>query len=141
MWARLIEILLGLWLMASPFVFRSGGSLTNDVLCGLSVVILGFLSFWNRTAQAHYLSLLVAGWLIGFGYLAGYPAPVSAQNHIIAGLLLGMFAIIPNDVNELPAAWRRFYADKAGLGVRHTRRNDPMELRSQATKAGSKGEN
>jgi len=116
MWARVIEIMLGFWLLASPFIFRFAetekGNLANDLLCGLAVIVFGFLSFWNRASRAHFSTLLVAVWLMVLGYLAGHPAPPSAQNQIIVGLLLGMFAIIPNKTNEMPEAWRKFYADK-----------------------------
>ena len=109
-------MMLGFWLLASPFVFRfaetDGSSLANDLLCGLVILVFGFLSFWNRTGWAHFLILPVAAWLIIFGYLAGHPAPPSAQNQIIVGLLLAMFAIIPNKTNEMPEAWRKFYDEK-----------------------------
>ena len=36
----------------------------------------------------------------------------SSQNQIIVGLLLAMFAIIPNKTNEMPEAWRKFYDEK-----------------------------
>lgn len=111
MWSRVVEIMLGFWLMASPFIFGFG-SLINDLLCGIVIVVFGFLSFWNRTGWAHFLILLVAVWLIAFGYSTGHPAPPSAQNQIIVGLLLGMFAIIPNNANEMPDAWRMFYDEK-----------------------------
>lgn len=108
--------MLGFWLLASPFVFRSaetgGGGLANDLLCGLLVIIFGFLSYWNRTNWARFLTLVVAAWLIIFGYSAGHPAPPSAQNQIVVGLLLGMFAIIPNRTNEMPEAWNEFYGEK-----------------------------
>lgn len=105
--------MLGFWLMASPFIFRVSEitSVANDLLCGLAVTVLGFLSFWSRTSLAHFLTLIVALWLIVFGYIAGHPAPPSAQNQIVVGVLLGMFAIIPNRANEMPAAWKRFYKD------------------------------
>lgn len=113
MWARVVEIMLGFWLMASPFIFRGiemdGIRSANETLCGLLVAVLGFLSFWNPTRWAHFLTLLVAGFLIVSGYLAGHPAPPMAQNQIMVGLLLGMFAIIPNRTNEMPEPWRRFY--------------------------------
>ena len=116
MWARVTAIMLGFWLLASPFVFRfaetDGSSLANDLFCGLVILFFGFLSFWNRTGWAHFLILPVAAWLIIFGYLAGHPAPPSAQNQIIVGLLLAMFAIIPNKTNEMPEAWRKFYDEK-----------------------------
>ncbi len=102
--------MLGLWLMASPFIFRSSGSMVNEMLCGSLVLIFGFLSFWNRTRWAHFMILIVGLWLVISGYAAGHPAPPQSQNEIIVGLVLGMFAIIPNRANEIPAAWRKFYA-------------------------------
>lgn len=115
MWARVVEIMLGFWLMASPFVFRFAqtdtSSLANDLLCGTSAIVLGLMSFWNRTHWAHFLTLIVAIWLIGFGFIGGYPSPPQAQNQIVVGLLLGMFAIIPNRANEMPEDWRKFYTD------------------------------
>ena len=78
--------MLGFWLLASPFVFRfaetDGSSLANDLLCGLVILVFGFLSFWNRTGWAHFLILPVAAWLIIFGYLAGPPgAAVGAKSN------------------------------------------------------------
>ena len=111
MWARVIEIMLGFWLMASPFIFRPGRP-ANDLLCGLSVMVFGFLSYWRPTHGAHFLTLAVALWLVILGYSAGHPAPPPAQNQIIVGLLLAMFAIIPNRTSDMPEAWRKFYAGK-----------------------------
>lgn len=108
--------MLGFWLIMSRFVFRhdaaEGWFLTNDLLSGFAVMILGFLSFWQKTYWAHFLILAVALWLIVYGYLTGYPSPPAAQNQIVTGLLLAMLAIIPNDIDELPESWKKFYADK-----------------------------
>jgi hypothetical protein len=83
------------------------------MLYGLIAILLGFFSFWNRTVRAHFLLLPLAAWLIVFGYPAGLPAPPSAQNQIVIGLSLAMFAIIPNDADLIPPAWRRFYKSES----------------------------
>ena len=112
MWARVVEIMFGFWLLASPFIFNEGEkTLASNLPCGLLVIILGFLSYWNRTQGAHLLTILVALWLIVLGYWTGYPAPPSAQNQIMVGLLLAMFAIIPNWTNDLPEDWKKFYGN------------------------------
>jgi hypothetical protein len=53
MWARVIEIILGSRLMASPFIFRFAEtdrqSPASDLLCGLLVIIFGSFSDWNRS--------------------------------------------------------------------------------------------
>lgn len=116
MWARVVEISLGFWLMMSPFVFRivatDSAGLINDLLCGLLAITFGFLSFWKGIGWAHFLTLAVSAWLLVSGFWTGHPAPPEVQNRIVVGLLLAMFAIIPNDIDEMPEEWQRLYANK-----------------------------
>jgi hypothetical protein len=114
MWARVIEVMLGLWLAISPFIFRhaaeDGELWINDLACAFAIVALALLSFWQPLRYAHLAIGVVALWLIVFGYIGGYPAPPASQNHILLGLLLVTFAIIPNEANLPPRSWR-FYGD------------------------------
>ena len=54
----------------------------------------------------HVAELAVAGWLLGFGYLASALALPSLQNDILVAYVLMMFAIIPCDANRPPQGWR-----------------------------------
>jgi hypothetical protein len=57
--------------------------------------------------RAHLLNILVALWLLGFGYFGfGEPAPPAAQNNIVVGLILLMLAIIPSEATLPPKGWR-----------------------------------
>jgi hypothetical protein len=112
MWARIIEVMLGCWLAVSPFIFRHAADekvlWLNDLFSALAVIMLALISFWPPLRYAHVAIVVVALWLIGFGFWAsGYPAPPALQNDILVGLLLLMFAIIPNEANLPPPAWRR----------------------------------
>lgn len=116
MWARVVEIMIGCWLAMSPFIFRHPTSEPsywwNDLLCALAVILIASLSFWRPIQWVHLGQLIVAAWLIGFGYFSSsvphppetMPAP-SLQNDLIVGLFLAMFAIIPNEVSRPPKAW------------------------------------
>jgi hypothetical protein len=116
MWARVIEVMLGCWLAVSPFMFRhSPGDRAlwfNDLLSALAVIVLGLVSFWPPLRFAHVANLAVALWLIAFGFLAPYPTPSALQNDIVVGLLLLMFAIIPNNANKPPQPWREFLTNR-----------------------------
>ena len=110
MWSRVVEVMLGLWLILSPFIFRHPFDHTwwwvNDLSCGLLTIVLALFSFWPPCRQAHLAIILVALWLIGFGYFsAPWPAPAALQNAIFLGLILGMMAIIPNHASRPPASW------------------------------------
>jgi hypothetical protein len=118
MWGRVVECMLGIWLVLSPFIFghypQDQPLWRNDFAGGAAIVLFALLSFWRVLRHAHLLNLLVAAWLIGFGYVyGGYPASPGAQNDILLGLVLLLFAIIPNEANQPPRPWRHYYQQQA----------------------------
>lgn len=117
MWARVIELMLGCWLAVSPFIFRHSPEdrvlWFSDLLSALVIIVVVLVSFWPPLRFAHIANLAVALWLIAFGYWAPYPTPPALQNDIVVGLLLMMFAIIPNNANEPPQPWREFLIIRA----------------------------
>jgi hypothetical protein len=111
MWSRVVEVMLGVWLLLSPFIFRHPtGEVAwwaNDFACAALAITFGCLSFWEPTRRAHLATAALALWLIGFGYFSEpHPSPPAMQNDVFLGLLLLMFAIIPNDASLPPEGWR-----------------------------------
>jgi hypothetical protein len=111
MWARVVELMLGVWLAVSPFVFQHGPDApalwANDLGCATAVIALSLLSFWRRLAYAHLVTIGVALWLVGFGYAASSTLAAPAfQNEILVGLVLLMLAIVPNEASQPPPPWR-----------------------------------
>lgn len=111
MWARTVEFMLGCWLIISPFIFRLPADQTslwlNDMSCGFAVVVISLLSYAPRLRYLHLATAGAALWLALFGYFyQPYPTPPSLQNDILVGLLLMMFAIIPNEATLPPPSWR-----------------------------------
>lgn len=111
MWGRVIEIMTGVWLAMSPFIFRVADDriiLWGDLGVALLIWLLAGLSYWPPTRHAHVAILLVAIGLITWGRLAaGTEAPPPAhQNHIAVGIFLLMIAIVPNYASHPPRGWR-----------------------------------
>lgn len=111
MWPRVIEGMLGCWMLVTPFVFRGTPSLddyaTIALISGGLLILTSLLSFWHRTSFARFGTLAVAFWLAGHGYLsAPRPGPPGAQNELTIGVLLLLFAVLPNETNRPPEAWR-----------------------------------
>lgn len=110
MWARTVEVMLALWLAASPFIFGHSpdeASLWwNDFATAFLILVFSLVSFWGRASHAHLLNVLVGLWLCGFGYVNGEPPSPAAQNDLILGLLLLMLAIIPSHATMPPEEWR-----------------------------------
>ena len=111
MWSRVVEAMIGCWLLMCPFIFQHPDDAlfmwVNHFATGAAVILFALSSYVHRTRRAHWLSLLVGCWLVGFAYWHGFGAPAPAfQNDLLVGLLLLMFAIIPNDASHPAITWR-----------------------------------
>ncbi len=114
MWARTVEAVLGCWLAISPFIFRHAPEDTylwaHDFTMAGLVFLFAVLSWWQPTRYAHAMNIVAALWLVGGAYfLASTPAPAAFQNHVMVGLILLMFAIVPNDAEMPSTAWLDHY--------------------------------
>lgn len=114
MWARVVEMMLGLWLLASPFVFRHGMEdallWTVDLAAGTAVVAVALGSFHRRLPRLHLLHLVTCAALLGLGWVGGGADPLAAhRNWIVLSLLLLMVAVVPSRAHEPPRAWLRWY--------------------------------
>lgn len=111
MWSRVIEFMLACWLAVSPFVFQHADDAlvlwTSDFAVATLVATLALISYWRPTRYAHLLIIPPALWLIGFGRFGPPPLLPGMQNDIVVGLLLLMFAIVPNRATLPPHAWFR----------------------------------
>lgn len=131
MWPRTVEVMLALWLATSPFTFRYPGDQPglwwHDVIIAVLLAALALVSFVHQTRRAHLLELLIAGWLIGYGWLTAadvFDAP--RQNWMCLGLLLLMLAIIPSDCVKPPYRWQE-WNERHGIGG--PRPEDPYAAR------------
>src|SRR5688500_15605034 len=102
MWPRLAELLIAAWLAASPFALRQEVSplglppWLSDMACAVLIAVCALLSFTRRLGWLHFAEIAVAAWLLGYGFLAAPERAPALENDILVGLVLPMFAIIPN---------------------------------------------
>ncbi len=65
MWAAIINILLGLWLMISPtFIPFEKAAFDNNYIAGPLVITFAITALWEVNRSARYLTLLAGVWLI-----------------------------------------------------------------------------
>lgn len=116
MWARHMELMLGLWLLISPFVFGHAEDAvfrwSHDLFVGTLLVVIPLAAHWRPLRMAHLGLVPVAVWLLGLGWWktwhgASLHPDAAYQNWLLVGLLLAMFCIIPSDASAPPRPWRR----------------------------------
>jgi hypothetical protein len=113
MWARYCEALLGVWLMASPWVFGHASAdewrAWHDIVCGAAIVLVAVLTHHPSLERLHLALLPLATWLSVAGWWvvrAGAGATAAYESWIVVGLTLAMFAILPSHASQPPASWR-----------------------------------
>lgn len=116
MWARIIEIILAVWLLLSRFLLSYGDLPLSfrDFAIPFLVLLFAFLSYIEKLNKMHLLHIIPAAWLLQISF--SYPTPwlpFGLQNHILAALLLLTFAIIPSKASEPPRAWKQFFRNKS----------------------------
>jgi len=115
MWPRIVEMMLGLWLVFSPLIFRLGPEDTAlriiDLACGAAVAALSLAAIRVRLLR---IAILVIGvWLLGYGYVAGWhPSPPGYKNLMVVGALVAVLSLIPTDCLTPTRSWREYYVSQ-----------------------------
>lgn len=109
MWARNMELTLAMWVAISPFVMRHDNETwlwVHDFTVASLVASIALLSYARRFPMVHLLQLPISFWLVGYGWWHSYghpiPVPAAYQNWIVVGMLLMLFAIVPNHASSPP---------------------------------------
>ncbi len=105
MWARIGEIILGIWLILSFFIFDDRHP-SSFIAAGL-IFLFALLSYSKHLSKMHLCHIIPIGLLFYVSY--SYPTPwlpMGLQNYIVTALLLLIFTIVPSHASDSPESWR-----------------------------------
>src|SRR3972149_1658375 len=103
-WSQIPLIVLGLWLIASPFTlgYRSVLLTWSDVISGILVIALAVIAFRTGRAWAAWANTFVGLWL-AFAPLAFWaPDAAAYANDTLVGMLVIVFAVLIPMVMTMP---------------------------------------
>ena len=94
MWARIVNVILGVWLLAAPAVLSYGDpARTNDRIVGPLAAAIAAIAAWEVTRPVRWLNLILGLWLFAAPWLLGYEAG-AMFNAMIVGLVLAACALV-----------------------------------------------
>lgn len=115
-WPRVGEFVLAAWLALYASVFPDGVPaflLLHDVGLSVAVAASSVISMLARRGPLRFLhttNIALGGWLVTFSALVTqHHSMALAQNDILVGLTVVMFAILPTRALDAPVAWQRYY--------------------------------
>lgn len=112
-WTPYAIIFMGLWLATGPFIFGyQPKAMENDLLCGLALMVLGFLARPQKRVWVPWTCSIIGIWL-QFAPLAFWGHAASYLNDSLVGALVVLFSIIippipkqmPDTGPSIPPGW------------------------------------
>jgi len=93
MWAQIINVILGIWLMVAPSVlhYNQVGA-NNGHITGPLVVTFAFVACWEITRSVRKVNFLTGGWLLIAPWILGYSEVLPIVNDMLVGVLVIIFA-------------------------------------------------
>lgn len=120
MWAIIINILVGLWVMASPAVLGlTGSAADNNYIAGPLIVTFSVIALWDINRSVRYCNVLIGLWLAVSAFILPLGA-ATLWNNIIAGILVGALSFVP------AASKKRF-----GGGWKSLLEEEPEHMRAE----------
>lgn len=89
MWAQIINIIIGIWLMASPEVLMySGAAADNDHIIGPVITSFAIIALSGCTRFVARYNTPLGIWLLLAPWILGYTETVTIYNDIVSGILV-----------------------------------------------------
>lgn len=108
-WNLLLSVVLGIWLMAAPYLIGAPGSSSADhsVLSGALVTTIAMISLAEVTRAARFLNVPLGLWIAASGWLLG-AAPPAAVGGVVVGLLILALSLPRGLIFEEYGGWQRY---------------------------------
>jgi hypothetical protein len=108
-WPLLLSGALGIWLMASPALFGSGGMAANsDHLVGALIVTFAGIALAEVTRAVRFVNLLAGAWLVVAPWILGGAAAGAHWNGLLVGLAVMISSLPRGPIRERYGGWDRY---------------------------------
>jgi hypothetical protein len=101
MWAQILNIMLGIWLMAAPRLLDYNGlAADNDHIIGPVVTSFAIIALSGCTRAVGKYNIPLGAWMVVAPWVLGYDTDISIVNDSGTGILILMFALFKRKTNQ-----------------------------------------
>lgn len=95
MWARIINLVIGVWLMAAPAALGYAGTRAadHDRIVGPILASIACIAIWETTRPLRWVNLVIGGWLVLAPWVLGFP-PAATWNAVLAGAVVAGLSLV-----------------------------------------------
>lgn len=101
MWAQIVNIMLGVWLMAAPGIFGFGtNAANNDHILGPVIATFALTACWECTHVTRKYNIPLGAWLLLAPWILGYDQTFPIINDMIVGGLVILFSLVKRKIEK-----------------------------------------
>ncbi|WP_456866232.1 SPW repeat domain-containing protein [Galbibacter sp. BG1] len=101
MWARFINIAIGLWLMISPSLLDFNDMSKNNAhIVGPIVITFSIIGISGATRNVRLWNFPLAFWLLVSPWILNYENHISILHHVVSGILILFFCTIKGKITR-----------------------------------------
>ena len=123
LFARGVNVLLGIWLLFSPSVLGyadAGTASTSHLIVGPLIASFAVIAVAQTSREARWINLLLGAWLVLSPVFIGHP-PVALANGIAVGMAVALLSLVEGaKPDRVGGGWRAvFDPDAPGAPPSH----------------------
>lgn len=101
MWAQILNMIIGIWLMAAPQVLDHGGVVADiDHIFGPVIASFAIIALSGSTRSVAYYNIPLGAWLVIAPLLLAYETDSARINDIVSGLLVVVFSFFRRNITQ-----------------------------------------
>jgi hypothetical protein len=101
MWAAIINVLIGIWVMIAPGMFGFDTiPANNHYIVGPLVFTMATASIWGVNRAFRYFNLLAGIWLAISPVFLSYETPAEIMNTCLSGALITIFSLVKGKIRH-----------------------------------------
>ena len=114
MWARIVNVALGIWLMASPAVLGyAAPAETNDRIVGPLIATFAIIAISGVTRPLRWVNTVAGAWLLVAPWILAYDATSTIVNNMLVGVVVIACSLVKGTVeDEFGGGWSSLWRDQ-----------------------------
>ena len=102
MWAQVINVIIGIWIMASPDIlnFPDPTAVDNNHIVGPLIVTFAFTAIWEATRTVGKWNIPLGVWLIIAPWVLSFEDTTAIVSEMVAGALVTALAMVRGKVTQ-----------------------------------------
>ena len=94
MWAAIINVILGVWVMLAPGLFDfDKKAADNNYIVGPLVITIAIMAIWEVNRSARYFNMVAGIWLAISPFILEFDLPEAIWNDLVCGVLIAVFSL------------------------------------------------